>query len=93
MEFIKNLPLFGRTRKLESRIEEYLDKVAQSALIFKLAVRIYIIEGPCLEFEEKLRQINELESKGDNLRRAVERELYTHTLNLINITIWIKLQF
>ena len=80
MEFLKNVGLFGRTRALESQIDEFLDGVSQSGLLFKLAIKIYLIQGATLEFEEKLSQVNELESRGDMLRRKVEQELYSHML-------------
>ena len=38
------------------------------------------MEGACAEFEEKLQQVNKLESRADQLRRAIETQLYAHTL-------------
>ena len=80
MALLKNLPAFGRTKALESEIDEFLDKLSQCALVFKLAVRIYLVEGPTQEFEDKLQQVNELESRADHLRRSIEIDLYAHTL-------------
>ena len=80
MEFLKSLSLFGRTRSLEGKVDAFLDRLSQSALIFKLAIKTYRGEGADPAFEEKLRQVNDLESQADALRRAIEMELYSNTL-------------
>jgi predicted phosphate transport protein (TIGR00153 family) len=76
----KNLTLFRRTRALEIQIDEFLDKLSQSALLFRRAVQIYLAEGATAEFKDKLAQVNELESKADHLRRTIETQLYAETL-------------
>ncbi len=78
--FAKNLNLFRRTKALEGQIDDFLDKLSQSALVFRRAVEIYLAEGVTKEFEEKLSQVNELESQADKLRRDVETQLYAQTL-------------
>ncbi len=78
--FAKNLTLFRRTKALESQIDDFLNKLSQSALVFRRAVDIYLAEGATAEFEEKLSQVNELESQADKLRRSVETQLYAQTL-------------
>ncbi len=80
MAIMKSFRIFGRTKALEAEIDEFLDRLSQSALVFKLAVRIYLVEGPGKEFEDKLHQVNELESRADQLRRSIEIQLYSHTL-------------
>ena len=80
MAIMKNLALFGRTKALESEIDEFLDNLSQSALLFKRAVAIYLSEGRTAEFDEKLRHVNELESHADGLRRGIEKQLYSQTL-------------
>ena len=76
----KNLTLFRRTKALETQIDEFLDKLSQSALLFRRAVQIYLADGVTAEFEDKLAQVNELESTADHLRRAIETQLYAQTL-------------
>lgn len=80
VDILKNLNLFRKTKALESNIDEFLDKLSQAGLSFKLAVRIYLVEGASGEFDEKLHEVNELESHGDHLRRAIEVEMYAQTL-------------
>lgn len=80
MELAKNVALFRRTRELENQIDEFLDKLSQSALLFREAVGNYMADGASEEFEERLKHVNKLESKADSLRRSVETQLYTQTL-------------
>ena len=78
--FTKGLVLFRRAKALENQIDDFLDKLSESALLFRRAVQIYLAEGASKEFEDKLYQVNALESRADHLRRAVETQLYTQTL-------------
>ncbi len=76
----KSMALFRRTRALESEIDEYLDKLSRAGLVFQHAVKLYMAGGATDEFDEKLRHVNELESDADDQRRAIETQLYAHTL-------------
>jgi len=49
-------------------------------LAFKRAISIFLAEGRSAEFDEKLAQVNDLESRSDDLRRGIERQLYAQTL-------------
>ncbi len=75
-----DLFLFRRTRDLERKIDHFFDNLTESAVIFRLAVRVYLKEGWVEEFEERLKRVSELESANDHLRREIERVLYEHTL-------------
>jgi len=76
----KSSPLFKRTRLLEGQIDEFLDKISEAGLIFQRALKIYLEKGPCEEFESSARNVNEVESRGDDLRRTIEMQLYEQTL-------------
>jgi hypothetical protein len=76
----KSFSLFRRTRGLENEIDEFLDKLSQSAMLFRRAVQIYLSDGCTQEFDEKLNQVNALESSADHLRRSIETQLYAQTL-------------
>lgn len=76
---MKNLAIFSRTRELEGQIDEFFDKVGDGALSFKLGIRSYL-DGQLEVFEDKLKQVNDLESQGDSLRREIERKLYAQAL-------------
>jgi hypothetical protein len=49
-------------------------------MVFDRAVRIYLNQGPSEEFNNFLNQAAEMERRGDDLRRAIEAELYMRTL-------------
>jgi len=80
MELTSSIRLFGRTKALEGEIDEFLNKLSESALLFKHALAIYFRSGANDEFEDKLKHVNTLESEADHLRRSIERQLYEHTL-------------
>ena len=81
MEFNLKVPsLFNRTKELEGQIDEFIDVVTQSGLIFKSAVDVYLDKGSSKEFEEFLAKIERTEARGDNLRRDIETKLYIQTL-------------
>lgn len=76
----REVALFRRTKALELEIDEFLDKIAEGALAFRIGVQIYVAHGRTPEFEEKLAHVNTLESGADRLRRSIETKLYSQTL-------------
>ncbi len=72
--------LFGQTRKLEHRIDEFLDRVTESGVIFNRALRIYLQEGASKEFDVFLEDLVQIENMEDSLRREIEVEIYARTL-------------
>lgn len=81
MQYLQRVTsLFGRTRAIEQQIDEFLDKVAESGIVFSRALRVYLKQGACEEFEAFLAQENKIEGRGDTLRRTIEAELYLQTL-------------
>ena len=80
MELTKSISLFRRSRALESEIEEFMEKLSESSLMFKTAIKMYLADGYTLNFEQKLQDVNKMESDADNLRRAIETKLYAQTL-------------
>lgn len=71
--------LFKKTKILEAQIEEYLDHVVRGALLFRQGVKYYL-EDQMDDFENRLSDLDHLESLGDQLRRQIEVSLYEHTL-------------
>ncbi|MCP4184277.1 MAG: DUF47 family protein [Hyphomicrobiales bacterium] len=75
-----NLHLFRRTKELEQKIDGFFDKLSEAAVVYRLAVRVYLKEGMNKEFQRRLDNVNALESEADKLRREIEQQLYTNTL-------------
>ena len=71
--------LFKKTKELESQIDEYLDCVVRGALLFRQGVKYYL-QGRTDDFEQRLHDLDSLESRGDQLRRDIESKLYEQTL-------------
>ena len=80
MAMPRSMSIIRRTGALISEIDEFMDNLAQSALAFKRAVEIFLTDGRSEEFEDKRAQVNSLESRSDDLRRSIERQLYLQTL-------------
>lgn len=74
------LKLFGRTKRLERKVDEFLDVVGDSSLSFQQAIGCYLDSGVSERFEERLQQITDLERRGDDLEHSVELEMYSETL-------------
>ena len=73
------IAIFHKTKELEAQIDAYCDKVDEGAMSFRLGLKSYL-DGDMAAFEDKLRHVNDLESRGDTLRRDIERKLYAQTL-------------
>jgi predicted phosphate transport protein (TIGR00153 family) len=71
--------LFSKTRLLESRIDAYLDHTSEVGLLFREAIKDYLGRRS-EEFEERRKQVTELEKRADQIRIEVERQLYIETL-------------
>ncbi|MEM7224391.1 MAG: DUF47 family protein [Pseudomonadota bacterium] len=76
----KSFTVFRRTKALEDQIDAFLDKISETAILFRRGVEIYLADGASDAFEEKLSQVNILESEADGLRREIETQLYAQTL-------------
>jgi uncharacterized protein Yka (UPF0111/DUF47 family) len=71
---------FARTRALEARIDEFLDRVSEGALIFQAAARRTLEVGRDPVFLEKVDQLRQVKRRSSGLRREIETELYTEML-------------
>ena len=80
MKLSKDIRLFRRTVALEGAIDEVLDLLSEAGLLFKLGIETYLNEEGSENFEEKLHQVNKIESSADKLRRSIETQLYAQTL-------------
>ena len=72
--------LFRRTKQLERKVDEILDLVSQSGMVFEQAIDAYLSEGTKENFQQRVEQMVELEARGDALGSEVELEMYHGTL-------------
>lgn len=80
MALSKNVLMFSQSRTLERQIDEFLDRLSESALLFDLAIKSYLADGFSKDFAAKRKDVNENESAADVLRREIESQLYSQTL-------------
>jgi len=71
--------IFKKEIGVERQIDEFLDQVVRSGLIFSQGAEAYL-KGNATDFKRKLGEINEVEHTGDDLKRAIQQYLYTKTL-------------
>jgi predicted phosphate transport protein (TIGR00153 family) len=64
---------------INKQIDEFLDKVSESGLIFQQGIHSYL-QGKMGAFKNRIENIYELEHEGDALRRNLEKQLYIQTL-------------
>ncbi|MEE9327737.1 MAG: DUF47 family protein [Cocleimonas sp.] len=77
----KSIPsVFGRTKKIETQIDQFLDMVTEAGLIYAKAQKIYFEQGPEKDFEIYLQRVLKVEQDADSLRRNLETQLLERTL-------------
>lgn len=72
--------LFGRTKALERKIDAFLDKVSEAALVVVAAVQASLESDGVGQEQRRSQQILELKKECSRLRREIESELYTERL-------------
>jgi len=80
MELTKNLRLFRRTHELETKIDDFLNGLSISALVFQSTIPVYLEHGCNEEFKAKHEQVNDIEAQADAFRRDISNQLYSNTL-------------
>ncbi|MDJ0611573.1 MAG: DUF47 family protein [Kiloniellales bacterium] len=75
-----NVLPFQRTSLLISGIDDYLDRVADSMLVLEQTLMHYVDQGADEHLEQRLKQIREIESRADELRREIANVMYTQML-------------
>jgi hypothetical protein len=71
--------LFKQTKALVAQVDQFLDAVAEGALVFEQGVHDYVA-GERVRFAERYAAIDKLEKRADALRRDIEQQLYSHSL-------------
>ncbi len=71
--------LFKKTKNLELKMNEFLDKTSETGMVFREGIRQYL-RGDMNEVENQINQIRKKENQADRLRRDIEAQLYTETL-------------
>lgn len=70
--------LFQRTKRLELKIDDFLNAISEGAIVFRCGIQDYLENSST--FPERLTALSELEQNADTLRKDVETDLYRHSL-------------
>ena len=73
------LSSFGKTKLLESQVDQFLDLITKGTLCMREAIRSYL-GGDDEDFQSRLETVHDYERKADELRRSTEAMLYTYSL-------------
>ncbi len=73
------MPFLKKVQILELKIDEFLNLVSESAILFEQVIRLYF-ENKQEELEDKCQRIRIHERTADEYRKNIEQHLYRHTL-------------
>jgi predicted phosphate transport protein (TIGR00153 family) len=73
------LSSFGKTKLLESQVDQFLDLITKGTLCMREAIQSYL-SGDDEDFRIRLETVRDYERKADELRRSTEAMLYTYSL-------------
>jgi hypothetical protein len=75
-------PLLTGSRSLEGQLDEFLDLLSESSILFRTGLSYYLDnDGADNEaFQQKVKQVDQAESRADQLRRSIELALYEQSL-------------
>jgi len=76
------LRIFTGTKTLENQLDEFLDLLSESSILYRAGLTYYLDNGgrDNESFQHKLKQVDRMESRADQLRRSIEQSLYEQSL-------------
>jgi hypothetical protein len=76
------LRIFTGTKTLENQLDEFLDLLSESGILYRAGLTYYLDNGGSdnESFQHKLKQVDKMESRADQLRRSIEQSLYEQSL-------------
>jgi predicted phosphate transport protein (TIGR00153 family) len=73
------ISIFKSTTEVISQIEEFLNLVDESSLVYKKGIKHYLKDDHA-NFVKSMEEVDEMEGNADNLRRSIEDILYRKSL-------------
>jgi predicted phosphate transport protein (TIGR00153 family) len=76
------LSIFNSSKSLESQLDEFLDLLSESGILYRAALTYYLDNGGSDSdaFQQKVAQVDQVETRADQLRRSIELSLYEQSL-------------
>jgi len=72
--------LFGKSKAIEADIDEFLNKISESGILFEQLIKHYIRVGVNEDFKEEVERLDEMSTCTSDLARRIGRSLYTEML-------------
>jgi predicted phosphate transport protein (TIGR00153 family) len=73
------LSSFGKTKLLESQVDQFLDLITKGTLCMRAAIQSYL-GGDDEDFQSRLERVSDYEKEADELRRSTQSMIYTYSL-------------
>jgi predicted phosphate transport protein (TIGR00153 family) len=70
---------FGKTKRLESQVDQFLDLITRGTFCMREAIGSYL-GGDDEDFQARLEMVGDYERKADELRKSTETMLYAYSL-------------
>ena len=70
---------FGKTRALETQVDQFLDLIIKGTLCMREGIASYL-SGDDEDFKSRLEMVRDYEHLADDLHKSTETALYTHSL-------------
>lgn len=74
------ISLFGKSRAIETDIDEFLNKLSEAGILFEQLVKRFMESGVDEGFKEKVKHLNKMEKSANDLTSGIGRSLYTEML-------------
>ena len=74
------ISLFGKSKSIEADLDEFLNQVSESGLLFEQLVKHYMRTGASEDFKEEVARLDGMVTSTNRLSRHIGRSLYTEML-------------
>ena len=74
------ITLFGKSAAIEADIDEFLNNISESGLLFDQAIKHYIRNGANEDFKEEVERLDHMATATSSLAKRIGRALYTEML-------------
>jgi len=74
------VPFWKREKQVKEKLQRYFSVADKAVELFEEALRCWAAQGNCEEFRTSEGEVHKAESRADDLRHEIEKELYARAL-------------
>ena len=74
------ISMFGKSRSIEAEIDEFLNKLSESGILFEQLIKHYLRHGVNDSFREEVARLDDMKTSSSELAKRIGRALYTEML-------------